>query len=402
MSLRGALVAFVAIIATSPLYAQVEDKKILDGDTLVYRYVPMGRTTPTPKRGGVESGRSVLDYLTFGDKDLNPGASVTIMGVPSYSEERGWGLAVAGDMRYRTRRMTTHDTPSSLRLRLAASLTGYYAAELDGCNMLGGDKHLINYNIATRSEPTYTWGTQYASASSGVRGRYVEKRHSAYVSYGYRPVPQVVVGAHADFIHTSAVRLSDVATQLLDGEATSLISVGVGVDASYDTRQAVDYVMRGLYIAGSYTLRPQALAANISTLHSLTLTLDYYQPLWRGATVALDIYGEYHSKATPWLLRAQMGGDCRMRGYYEGRYTGNRLLSAQLELRQHIWQGLGVAAWGGGGVALASEENFAWRKVLPTYGVGIRWSLGGLSAIRVDVAFGRDSNAVIFGVSEAF
>ena len=394
--------AVVATIATSPLYAQIENAAIIDGDTLVYRYVPMDRTTPTTQRGGAESGRSILDYLTFGDRDLNPGASVSLIGLPSYSEERGWGLAVAGDMRYRTPQMTTHDTPSSLRLRLAASLTGYYAAELDGFNMLGGDKHLISYNLHTRSEPTYTWGVEYVSASSGMRGRYVEKQHSAYLSYGYRPVPQVVVGAHADFIYVSAVRMSDMAAQLLDGETTSLMSVGVGVDASYDTRQTADYVMRGLYIAGSYTLRPQALAANISTLHSLVLTFDYYQPLWRGATVALDIYGEYHSKATPYLLRAELGGDYRMRGYYDGRYTGNRLLSAQLELRQHIWQGLGIAAWGGGGIALAPEESFAWRRVLPTYGVGFRWSLGGLSAIRVDVAFGRASNAVIFGVSEAF
>ncbi len=402
MILRGALVALVAIIASSPLYAQVEDSIILGGDTLVYRYVPMDRTAHTSKRGGVESDRSILDYLTFGDRDLNPGASFTIMGAPSYSVERGWGLALAGDMRYRTARIADHNTPSSLCLRLAASLTGFYAVELDGRNMLGGDRHVISYGAHACSEPTYTWGTKYASASGNLRGAYLSKRHEAYMSYGYRVTRQLMVGAHVDAIHLAATRLSDEASQLIGAELLSLASVGVGVDLSLDTRQAKDYTMRGLYIAGSYTLRPRVLASNISTLHALRLTFDYYQPLWRGATAAVDIYGEYHSAATPWLLRGEMGGDSRMRGYYKGRYRGNRLLTAQLELRQHIWRGLGVAAWGGGGVALAPSERFAWRKVLPTYGAGLRWSLGGLSAIRLDVAFGRGCHAIILGVSEAF
>lgn len=393
--------ALVAIIVTSPLYAQVEDAVILDGDTLVYRYVPIDQTTSSAQRHG-GSGRSVLDYLTFGDKELNPGASVTILGAPSYSEERGWGLAVAGDMHYRTRRMTTADTPSSLRLQLAASLTGYYAAKLTGCNILGGDKHIIRYAIETHSEPTYTWGVTYNVARRNERGRYTERRHGVDLSYGYRITRQVLVGAHVDYVHMSAIRLSDMAAQLIGDECTCLSTVGVGVDIAYDTRRVEGYVMRGLYLAGSYTLRPKCLASNVSTLHSVALTLDCYQPLWRGATVALDIYGEYHSSATPWLLYAQMGGDYRMRGYYEGRYGGNRLLTTQLELRQHIWQGLGVAVWGGGGMALAPSERFAWRRVLPTYGVGVRWSLGGLSALRVDVAFGRGSHAIIFGMSEAF
>lgn len=401
MMLRGALVA-VAIIAASPLYAQVDDTVIIGGDTLVYRYTPIDQTTPTTQWQGRESGRSVLDYLTFGDDDINPGASVTIMGAPSYSVERGWGLAIAGDMHYRTRQMTEADTPSSLRLRLAASLTGYYAAELLGHNMLGGNKHTITYSLETRSEPTYTWGIDYATASGNVRGEYTAKRYAAYLAYCYRPVRHVAIGAHVDFIHTAAVRPSDTATQLIGNEVMALSTVGVGVDAAYDTRRAEEYVMRGVYIAGSYTLRPRALASNISTLHSISLTFDYYQPLWRGATAAIDLYGEYHSAATPWLLRAEAGGDYRLRGYYEGRYMGNRLLTTQLELRQHIWQGLVIAAWGGGGIVLAPEESFAWRRVLPTYGVGVRWSLGGLSAIRVDVAFGRDSRAIIFGMSEAF
>jgi hypothetical protein len=95
-----------------------------------------------------------------------------------------------------------------------------------------------------------------------------------------------------------------------------------------------------------------------------------------------------------------MGGGTVMRGYYEGRYIGDNLISAQAELSQHIWQGLGVAAWGGAGVLFSKDDPFEWRKVLPTYGIGLRWGVGGGASLSIDVAFGKGSQAVIAGFSK--
>ena len=396
------VVAVVAMVLVAcPLYAQVEDTMLIGGDTLTYRYVPVDRTHVEEQSLGVESGRSILDYLTFGDRDLNPGASFTILGSPFYNQEQGWGIVLGGDMRYRTRRMTKADSPSTLGVRLSASLGGSYVAEIEGENWLGGDNHMVGYSLAYVLDSNDIWGLTFDAARGDRSGGYACHNIAVQGAYGYRVAENLMLGVHAGYLRVSLFDLSEWASEVLRDEVTSLSMVGVGVDLEYDTRHMVERSTKGLYIAMSYTLRSY-LFDHIPMGHNVTLQLGYYQPLWRGATLKLALYGEYNSPDTPWMLRATIGGDTVMRGYYEGRYMADNLLSAEAELGQYIWQGLGVAVWGGAGTLFSHDDPFAWRKVLPTYGVGIRWGLGDGASLRIDMAFGRGSKAIIAGFSEAF
>jgi hypothetical protein len=91
-----------------------------------------------------------------------------------------------------------------------------------------------------------------------------------------------------------------------------------------------------------------------------------------------------------------------MRGYYPGQYNGNSLITTQLEVRQHIWEGLVGVLWGGAGVVWSEHDSVAWRKVLPNYGAGIRWYLSLSTAIRIDVGFGRGCYNFVVGMNESF
>ncbi len=70
-----------------------------------------------------------------------------------------------------------------------------------------------------------------------------------------------------------------------------------------------------------------------------------------------------------------MGGSQRMRGYYQGRYTDNDMITFQVELRQRIWRRIGCTVWGGAGNVFNSLDRFDWSETLPNYGVGLRWEL---------------------------
>jgi hypothetical protein len=210
-----------------------------------------------------------------------------------------------------------------------------------------------------------------------------------------------MVGISAEYRGVEARNLSALAAEVLAGRLSEVSMLGVGVDMEYDARRVEGVTTRGLHLVGRYMLR-NYLFDDIPMRHNVSLWLDYYQPLWRAATLLFDIYGEYNSPETPWMLSATFGGSSIMRGYYSGRYIGDNLLAAQVELEQHIWQGLGVAAWGGAGALFSADDSFAWHKVLPTYGVGLRWGAGGGASLRIDVAFGRGSNAIIAGFSGVF
>ena len=91
-----------------------------------------------------------------------------------------------------------------------------------------------------------------------------------------------------------------------------------------------------------------------------------------------------------------------MRGYYAGRYIDNNLMAAQVELRQHVWWRLGLAAWGGAGVTFPRFDALRWSDVLPTWGVGLRFEFEHRVNLRVDYGFGRDTRGIVFQMSEAF
>ena len=57
----------------------------------------------------------------------------------------------------------------------------------------------------------------------------------------------------------------------------------------------------------------------------------------------------FNPDGTPWPMLARLGGSQRMRGYYQGRYTDNDMITLQIELRQRIWRRIGCAVWGGAG-----------------------------------------------------
>ena len=97
---------------------------------------------------------------------------------------------------------------------------------------------------------------------------------------------------------------------------------------------------------------------------------------------------------------ALMGDSYHMRGYYHGRYRDKHMMTAVVELRQHLWKWLGMAAWAGAGSVFHNSESI---HVLPNVGIGLRWAFRKHVNVRMDFGLGRNGeSAFIFGINEAF
>lgn len=388
-SIRIVSMAILLLLNAVKLYGQGFEESTIDGNTISYRY--------TPANDGFSSGLD--DYLSdnLGNKKIR----FNIFGGPGYSANTGWRLAAIGNLYYRQGN-DSGTTPGMLSISATASLTGYYGVSVVGCNHLGDGRHRLGYGINAYFEPTYIWGLDYNTSRQNSAGTYTSRDYAAWLDYRYYILPQFFVDIAADYRNITAIGFDNQAEFITHGESHNASSFGIGLGLGVDTRRHSEYTTRGIYATAKITTRPKFANNLYSHLYTLKIIFDYFQPLWRGATLALDLYGEFHNAATPWFMRAELGGDDRMRGYYAGRYNGDNLISAQLELRQHIWQGLGIAAWGGAGEAFSSDDPFTWHKVLPTYGVGLRWSINRLSTIRLDMAFGRNSRYLILGLNLPF
>ena len=118
------------------------------------------------------------------------------------------------------------------------------------------------------------------------------------------------------------------------------------------------------------------------------------------------IAGEFHSlfnyNDVPWPMLATVGGQSRMRGYFEGRYRDDNIVEAQIELRQHIKKRHGIVIWVGAANVFPKFSEMRLKQTLPNFGTGYRWRFKQGVNIRLDLGLTRNGMGFIFNINEAF
>ena len=376
----------VALCAMLQASAQQNNILVNDRDTIRYTYTPL---TPTPAQKS--SWQKFVDYYNQSTTDNTDTKrfDITVVGAPTYSSTVGLGLGVMAAGLYRIDRENFNLPPSTVSLFARATLRGVYTVGAEGVNILKDDKNRILYRLAFSSNPTNFWGIGYNAAVTNTAVKYTSNNCQTELSYYHRLCRNLYIGSRLNFDYIYA-RGSDVATimpYIGDGNSKEL-STGISLLLEFDSRDFILNPERGLFIGAQAMLRPHLLSSASSNCWRFTGTVSAYQHLWKGATLAFDLYAESNSRTTPWQFYARMGSRSRMRGYYEGRFIDRNMVTAQIELRQKIWQRLGMVVWGGAGNCFASKDDFHWSHTMPNYGIGLRWELKKRVNIRFDYGFG--------------
>lgn len=311
--------------------------------------------------------------------------------------------AVAGE--YSTARGDSSTPLSAIILSADVSLTGYYGIGINGDTFLPKGKDRFIYSLSVASQPIRFWGLGYEAGDRNHYSKYTQKRAEADVRYLRNVVGGLWLGAMVDYQYAHGGDFEPLAESYLAEAyqtARNTSGVGVGLVALYDGRNSQINATQGLYLSLLGQMRPKAFGDYAKNLLHIEAVADFYTPVWQGGVVAADLYANLWSSATPWLLWPSVGGSTRMRGYYYGRYTASKLLSGQVEVRQHIYGPFGACVWGGAAKLFSSFKRFEWKNILPNYGLGVRVALGDGTSLRVDYGFGRHSNELIININEAF
>lgn len=408
--------AAVGAIATAQ-----NDSILVNGrDTIAYTYTPINLNT-SPLQGDVVKSENrawnrLLRYFVDSARDKSFERKVDFTFVPGiyYSNSTSAGLAVVAAGLYRLDKQNRDIPASDFSIYATASLTGFYRVGVKGNNIFRDNRRRITYDTEFYSQPTKFWGLGYEAAMDNGSVRYNGSRCLADIRYLERVAKGLYVGVGADFdyLYTRKVRKDggeEFASFLsrLNGEKGSYYALGVSLLVEYDTRDFIPNPEKGVYIALQGRIRPRGVNDVGRTLYSGAFVADYYQRLWRGAVLALDLRGEFNSNGTPWVYYASLGGSHSMRGYYAGRFADLCSVSVQAELRQRLYKRLGGVVWGGAGNVF-SYSNFKWRHTMPNYGVGLRFEFKRRVNLRLDYGFGgRDSHGklihgAVFSLNEAF
>lgn len=395
---------FVALMIL-PLVAGAKRMSIpVDGrDTLDYKYTPITITPVQPQ----SSPRGFARYIYEMSIDRSFEQKIDFSVVPTiyYTPSTSVGLALAAVGLYRLDRQTRNIPPSRLSIYANVSITGHYRVGVTSENIFRENRNRLDCRVDVGALPTRFWGIGYDAAVSNVSTSYIANNYRIGLRYVHRFFKSLYVGSAASFDYVDSRKVKPEMEHLLDGRNPSIVATTLSLLAEYDSRDSKVSARRGIHLALRGDVRPEPLGNAHSTSYGASLTLDMFQPLWRDAVLAVDLYGEYNDGSTPWQLYPTLGGASRMRGYYEGRFLDRNAVMVQAEVRQRLWKQFGVVAWGG--AANLFSNSFVWKNTLPSYGLGVRFELNPMVVVRLDYGFGSRLSGglvhgLVFSLGEAF
>jgi hypothetical protein len=180
---------------------------------------------------------------------------------------------------------------------------------------------------------------------------------------------------------------------------SDLLSVGLGIYAEYDSRDNPFNSSGGRYFKIDALFNDEAIGSD-STYQSYSAAFRSYHRLTDSVVLAWEIQGCKRGSSTPLWDACTV----KLRGFSATDYLGKVSTSGQAEARWQLSKRWGVVGFAGAGYIGSSFNDIREREAIPSYGVGLRFSVLPAKRInlRVDYARSTDSSAIHVSVSEAF
>jgi outer membrane protein assembly factor BamA len=181
------------------------------------------------------------------------------------------------------------------------------------------------------------------------------------------------------------------------------ISSGLGFKIIQDTRDNIFYPTKGFFNELRCTFNSKTIGSQYD-FNEYEIDLRNYSALTKNQLLAFEIYFNSIRGYPPFYNLAKLGGEKRMRGYFQGRFRDQNYYVFQAELRTLlIWRFLGNIFFAVGDVS-NKISNFKLTQAKYSYGFGLRFTIDPREKlnVRFDIGFGKNSTGFYFNLEEAF
>lgn len=317
----------------------------------------------------------------------------------NYTQEDGVGIFVGVMGQYRNG-MDTLAPLSQISALGYISTKGSIRVGVVGINYSLSGNSRLEYSASAFYDDRYFWGIGYENGiNPNNKSFFTEVGFKADASYRFLISPIFSIAPNVGFDYYNASSFTY--THLTEGLTHNHCGFHLGVDISLDTRDHTVSPTKGVKLNLNQKLYPRMFFSS-SAFYQTTAVADLYFSAWEGAVFAIDLFSESNYGDSPWFMWTPIGGDTRMRGYYQGRYRDRNTLIGQLEYRQKIYKWHGMVLWGGAGNIFPSYQEINIKHTLPNYGIGYRFELG-LLLFKLDAGFGRKGEwSIMAGFNHAF
>jgi Omp85 superfamily domain len=171
-----------------------------------------------------------------------------------------------------------------------------------------------------------------------------------------------------------------------------------------DTRDNLFAPRTGQWVQATYARSARGLLSDYS-YGTTRLDARMYRAIGGEHVIATQLQIVGVDGAAPFDQLALIGNGDIMRGYARGRYRDRWMTAAQTEYRSPIRYRVGGVAFAGVGISSPSIGALENRRLLPTYGVGLRVQIDPQqrTGVRADYGRGRDgASGLYIGFNQAF
>lgn len=395
----AALLLAVAMVAVAAVAQPADSIAAAPADSAAI--APADTVAIAKKRPGLF--KRIMDYFTETEEEelaaRNKRVRFSVLGGPSYSGDSKLGIGLAGVINFRTKGSEYPMQPSTAMVFASISTEKFWTAGVRSISFFKGEKIRLNCDIDFSYSPRRYWGVGYEKGN--VNDGYIKlKEYDIFVvaEWLWRVRNNLYLGPAVRWDYVNGG--SNDHPEYFNGQDVVTRNYGVGLVAVYDSRDVIQNAYSGWYVYLGQMFRPKWLG-NDYAFSTTELRLSHYRKAWTGAVIAAEVRSKFNFGNPSWAMMSLFGDNYTMRGYYKGRYRDKHIVTAQLEVRQHIWKSIGMVAWGGAGSVFHDTESF--KHWLPNFGVGARWEFRNRINVRLDYGFGkRGQSTFIFSINEAF
>lgn len=294
---------------------------------------------------------------------------------------------------------------SSVAVFAAYSLKNQFIASLAPTLYLRGEQWSVSGNINAIFFPSTFYEIGRESRESSAE-EYTQRLFSASVEASRTLFSSMRAGLQVAIAHA---RITEVEMgRVLDrdgvlGSEGGLIA-GVGPVVAWDSRDQNMASQSGSLYQVAANFYPSAIGSeyafglvNFSARHFFAITQDH--------TLALGASGQLGWGDMPFQMMAKLGGDSRLRGYFDARHIDIHGVVAQAEYRVPLYWKIGGAAFAGVGDVAGTLSEFDALDLKYAGGVGLRYALNVEDRVnlRLDVAATGDGDRNLYiAIGEAF
>lgn len=214
-----------------------------------------------------------------------------------------------------------------------------------------------------------------------------------------RIIPALHIGLRYNYatVKTSLPTPPETLAPILEGKVLDLTVAGLGLVASWDTRDRQYSPREGTFAEFKSNFARGAFGSDVA-FETYSATWNAYYTVSAPNVLAARVSLCKVSPSAPFFATCAYGSGDDLRGYESGRYRDTNMIAVQAEYRMRLSSRFGAVAFAGTGSVAGSFGDLFSSGQLPAGGLGLRYLAVPAQGVNisVDYAWGKDGSSGLY------